>query len=29
VGIIGLPLLAWYFARRLSVRQAELARLNP
>lgn len=29
VGIIGLPLLAWYFARRLSVRQAELAKLNP
>jgi YNFM family putative membrane transporter len=29
VGIIGLPLLAWYFARRLSLRQAELARLNP
>jgi predicted MFS family arabinose efflux permease len=29
VGIIGLPLLAWYFARRLSARQAELARLNP
>jgi predicted MFS family arabinose efflux permease len=29
VGIIGLPLLAWYFARRLSLRQAELARLSP
>jgi predicted MFS family arabinose efflux permease len=29
VGIIGLPLLAWYFARRLSVRQAQLAKLNP
>lgn len=29
VGIIGLPLIAWYFARRLSVRQAELAKLNP
>ncbi len=29
VGIVGLPLLAWYFARRLSLRQAAQARLNP
>ena len=28
VGIVGLPLLAWYFARRLSLRQAAQARLS-
>jgi predicted MFS family arabinose efflux permease len=29
VGIIGLPLLAWFFAGRLRLRQAEQARLSP